>query len=489
MFNVKYDSVDYFLHNAILILSCKILQNDVLYKSMININSVWADILDRLSIRISSAAYETWMMKLEPIFAKENKLILSTPFQNVKKTVEKSYLPDIKQAMNEARSVFNDVEIILDEQKEEYLKRAKEHEERLIFNNNDSKNKEEPSQFIKHLTFDNFVVGSSNQYAAAAAMSIADAPGKVANPLFIYGGVGLGKTHLLHAIGNSIIKNTPNLKILYVTAESFTNELIYSIRNAANAELNKEFREKYRNTNVLMIDDIQFFIGKTSTQEALFHIFNELYNNEKQIILSSDRPIKELVLLEERLTSRFASGIVANIEPPSLETRIAILQKKAMYHKYKLSDEILRYIAEKGNTNIRVLEGMLRNVIFYGKLNNKPIDDLNVVKEALKDFTSENNDTFTVANIIDATCNYFNISKNDIIGKKKSKEIVNPRQIAVYIITEMLPAVPLATIGQALGNRDHTTIIHARNKITEDIKNNQMLKIQINDIKGLILHK
>ncbi|MGI6701960.1 MAG: chromosomal replication initiator protein DnaA [Christensenellales bacterium] len=455
---------------------------------MININTVWADILDRLSVRISSAAYETWMMKLEPIFAKENKLILSTPFLNVKKTVEKSYLSDIKQAMNEARSVFNDLEIILDNQKEEYLSRAKENEESLIFNNSDRNNKE-TAQFIKHLTFDNFVVGSSNQYAAAAAMSVADNPGAAANPLFIYGGVGLGKTHLLHAIGNTISKNKPKLRIIYVTAESFTNELIYSIRNAANAELNKEFREKYRNTDVLMIDDIQFFIGKTSTQEALFHIFNDLHRQDKQIILSSDRPIKELIHLEERLSSRFASGIVANIEPPSLETRIAILQKKAMFYKFNLSDEVLRYIAEKGNTNIRILEGMLRNVIFYGKLNNKSVNDINTVKEALKDYTTDNNDIVTVSNIIEATCTYFNISSNDIIGKKKSKEIVYPRQIAIYIITEMLSTVPLVSIGQAFGNRDHTTIIHARNKITEELKTNTKLKVQVNDIKNLVLRK
>ena len=320
-------------------------------------------------------------------------------------------------------------------------------------------------------------------------MSVADNPGAAANPLFIYGGVGHGKTHLLHAIGNTRSKNKPKLRIIYVTAESFTNELIYSIRNAANAELNKEFREKYRNTDVLMIDDIQFFIGKTSTQEALFHIFNDLHRQDKQIILSSDRPIKELIHLEERLSSRFASGIVANIEPPSLETRIAILQKKAMFYKFNLSDEVLRYIAEKGNTNIRILEGMLRNVIFYGKLNNKSVNDINTVKEALKDYTTDNNDIVTVSNIIEATCTYFNISSNDIIGKKKSKEIVYPRQIAIYIITEMLSTVPLVSIGQAFGNRDHTTIIHARNKITEELKTNTKLKVQVNDIKNLVLRK
>lgn len=459
------------------------------YIPMININSVWADILDRLSIRISSAAYETWMMKLEPIFAKENCLVLSAPYQSVKRTVEKTYINDILVAMKEARSIFNEVEIITEDNKEEYLERAKQNEKNLILSEDINRNKDQPSQFIKHCTFDNFVVGSSNQYAAAAAMSVAETPGTVANPLFIYGGVGLGKTHLLHAIGNTILQNTPNTKILYVTAEGFTNELIYSIRNAANAELNKEFREKYRNCDVLMIDDIQFFIGKTSTQEALFHIFNVLYNNEKQIILSSDRPIKELVHLEERLTSRFASGIVANIEPPSLETRIAILQKKAMFYKYQLSDEVLRYIAEKGTSNIRELEGMLKNVIFYSKLNNRACDDISFIKEALKDYSKDNNETVTVSNIIDATTTYFNISRIDIIGKKKNKELVGPRQIAIYIITEMLPTVPLASIGQTFGNRDHTTIIHARNKITEQIKTDNKIKIQINDIKSLVLRK
>lgn len=460
------------------------------YIPMININAVWADILDRLSIRISSAAYETWMLKLEPIFAIDNKLILAAPYHSIKNTVEKTYLKDILEAMGEVRPTnFTEVEIILSSSKEEYIKRAKEKEESLILSLEEAKTKDTTSQFIKQCTFDNFVVGSSNQYAAAAAMSVADCPGTVANPLFIYGGVGLGKTHLLNAIGNSLKQAQPNLKIIYVTAESFTNELIYSIRNGSNAELNKEFREKYRNLDILMIDDIQFLIGKTSTQEALFHIFNVLYNSEKQIILSSDRPIKELIHLEERLTSRFASGIVANIEPPSLETRIAILQKKAMYYKFKLSDDVLRYIAEKGNTNIRILEGMLRNVIFYAKLNNKSCDDINFVKEALKDFSNESKDIVTVSNIIEATCTYFNLSNNDIIGKKKSKEIVFPRQIAIYIITDMLSGVPLASIGQTFGNRDHTTIIHARNKISEQLKTDSKLKIQLTDIKNLVLRK
>jgi chromosomal replication initiator protein len=454
---------------------------------MININSVWSDILERLSVRISSAAYETWMMKLEPIFAKENRLILSTPYQNVKKTVEKTYINDILGAMKEARSVFNEVEIILDDQKEDYLSRAKDNEEKLIISESDSKSKDSVSPFIKNLTFENFVVGGSNQYAAAAAMAVADAPGTATNPLFIYGGVGLGKTHLLHAIGNAIRNKRPDLRIIYVTAESFTNELIYSIRNSANAELNKEFREKYRNCDVLMIDDIQFFINKTSTQESLFHIFNILYNNEKQIVLSSDRPVKELVPLEERLTSRFGSGIIANIEPPSIETKIAILQKKAMHNKFTISEEVIRYIAEKNTTNIRELEAMLKNVIFYSKLKNKPVDSVAFVKEALKDFESENTETVTIANITDAVCTYFNVSKGDIIGKKKNKEIVYPRQIAVYIITEMLPAVPLMSIGQAFGNRDHTTIIHARNKIAEEMKTDNKTRVQVNDIKSLVL--
>ncbi len=204
-------------------------------------------------------------------------------------------------------------------------------------------------------------------------------------------------------------------------------------------------------------------------------------------MLSSDRPVKELVPLEERLTSRFGSGIIANIEPPSIETKIAILQKKAMHNKFTISEEVIRYIAEKNTTNIRELEAMLKNVIFYSKLKNKPVDSVAFVKEALKDFESENTETVTIANITDAVCTYFNVSKGDIIGKKKNKEIVYPRQIAVYIITEMLPAVPLMSIGQAFGNRDHTTIIHARNKIAEEMKTDNKTRVQVNDIKSLVL--
>ena len=300
---------------------------------------------------------------------------------------------------------------------------------------------------------------------------------------------GLGKTHILHAIGNEILRNNPNLKVYYTTAENFTNDLIYSIRNSNNTELTRQFREKYRNLDVLMIDDVQFLAGKTSSQESLFHVFNDLYTAEKQIILSSDRPIKELNYLEDRLTSRFASGVVADIQPPSFETRVAILQKKAYHYKIDVTPEVINYLAEKEKYNVRLLEGMLKTVGYFASLNNRSANSVEFVKEALRDSSNNQESDVTIQKIVDVTCDYFGVKTQDVCGKKKTKELVEPRQLAMYLITVILPEIPLASIGQFFGGRDHTTVIHARDKMQAQITESEGFKKKAEDIKNLIYNK
>ena len=275
------------------------------------------------------------------------------------------------------------------------------------------------------------------------------------------------------------------VKIIYCTTEQFVNDFIDSIKNNKDNEQNRRFREKYRNVDLLMLDDIQFLAGKTGTQEALFHTFNDLYQFKKQIILSSDRHPKELTFLEERLQSRFASGLTVDISTPDLETRIAILQKKALFKNVNLPIEVVYFIAEKIDSNIRELEGALQKVIFYCQLLGKEPDNIDIIKEALKDDIDVTTHILSLDTIVDATCSYFNVKKQDIIGKKKLKPIVNARQIAIYLIYDIL-GVPLATIGSYFGGKDHTTIIYARDKIEDIIKTDNLVANQIKDIKNMI---
>jgi chromosomal replication initiator protein len=331
-------------------------------------------------------------------------------------------------------------------------------------------------------------VGSSNEFAAAAAKAVADCPGTKFNPLFIYGGVGLGKTHMMHAIGNYIQKNKPQIKVLYVSTNSFLNEYLDVIRQSNNSELNRKFREKYRLVDVLMLDDIQYTAGKDGVQEAIFHIFNDLHHMNKQIIFSSDRPPKDIAHLSERLRTRFTWGLTVDIQPPDLETRIAILEEKAKQEGFFLTPEVAHFIAENAESNVRDMEGLLNKVIFYSSLSGHPVSTVAAAREALKDIIDVPRDTIDANDIIFFTCKYFNISTADITGKKKNKEIVEPRMIAIYLITEML-SLPLVTIGGYFGGRDHTTVIHARDKIAEGLKTNPKLRIQLQDIKDMLLHR
>ena len=341
-----------------------------------------------------------------------------------------------------------------------------------------SKNKKisSPSEDLGNLnpryTFDTFVVGPTNKMAHAVSVAVAESPGGSYNPLFLYGGAGLGKTHLMHSIAHHIINNRKDLRVLYVTSEKFTNELIDSLKH----DKNKEFRDKYRNIDVLLIDDIQFIIGKESTQEEFFHTFNELHEAKKQIVISSDKHPREISTLEERLRSRFEWGITADIQPPDYETRMAILKKRAELEHLEIETEVMQYVATNITSNIRELEGALNKIYVFANLEKRPVN-LSLAEEALKD-TIETQKEITPESIMDVVAEHYNITVSDILSRKKNKEIATPRQICMYLIRKYTNS-SLQVIGKAMGNRDHTTIIHGYEKISDLLDRDEHLKANV----------
>ncbi len=330
-------------------------------------------------------------------------------------------------------------------------------------------------------TFDTFVVGSNNKFAHAAALAVAESPGKMYNPLFIHGGAGLGKTHLMHSIAHFILNQNEKAKVLYVTSETFTNELIDAIRNKNNTAITS-FREKYRSVDVLLIDDIQFIIGKEATQEEFFHTFNDLHDNKKQVILSSDKPPKEIETLEARLRSRFEWGLLVDISTPDYETRVAILKKKEESDGYNIGDEVIKYVASNIKSNIRELEGALNKLIASSRLENREIT-VEMAEEVLKDIISpDESREITPELIINTVAEHFHLQSSDIIGSKRSSDIVLPRQIAMYLCRNLID-VPLTSIGSYLGKRDHSTVIHGINKIEQEIAKSSQMADTVDVIK------
>ena len=441
-----------------------------------NINSIWSDTLNSLKNQVSLLSYDLWIKTLEPIDVIDNVLYISATSVNAKNRIIKLHFDQIKNTITSLSNEIKDLVVLDPYEKTDYFERLKRENENIIAQTKKVNN------FNKKYTFDNFVVGNSNKYVFAAAIGVAEHPGKI-NPLFIYGGTGLGKTHLLHAIGNYLEEHNPELNVLYVTCEKFVNDYIESMKNGGN-HYNSNFREKYRSVDVLMVDDIQIISKHTGTQEEFFHTFNDLYQNNKQIIIVSDRPPKEIPTLQERLVSRFSMGFMQDIQTPDFETRVAILQKKAETEKFVVNNDVINYIAENFDTNIRELEGILGKVHFYAILHMKEVADLDDVRESLKDHVSSTKQNLTTDRIIDCVCKYFNVSRTDLLGKKKNKEIVEPRQICMYIILEML-ALPLTSVGQIFGGKDHTTVIHAREKVSEMIKDSNRIKIAVDDIKSM----
>ncbi len=431
---------------------------------------------------ISDISYHTWLEPLTPYSYENNTVTVIVPEQTFLKFVNKKYGLILKVTISEFIGQECEINFKVKEQVEDMEDRGPQ----LIANPKMpvSPDAIQSANLNPKYTFDTFVVGSNNNLAHAAALAVAESPGEIYNPLFIYGGVGLGKTHLMHAIAHFILKNDPKAKILYVTSETFTNELIDAIRNKNNITTT-EFREKYRNNDVLLIDDIQFIIGKESTQEEFFHTFNTLYESKKQIIISSDKPPKEIETLEERLRSRFEWGLTVDIQSPDYETRMAILRKKEEMEGYNIDNEVIKYIATNVKSNIRELEGALTKIVALSRLNKCDIT-LQLAEEALKDIISPGSQREVTAELIlQIVADHFGLTPLDITSQRRSKEIVYPRQITMYLCRSMMD-IPLQSIGKVLGGRDHTTIIHGCEKIAADLKKDDSLKNTIEILKKKI---
>lgn len=445
----------------------------------------WEEILLYIKeeYEITDVSYKTWLLPLTPYSVDKDILTIIVPDDIFLNYVKKKYELLLKVTVEEITGFPCEIQFILPDQVREKQEPAGK---KLIQNTNGTVSQLaiQNANLNPRYTFDTFVVGKNNNLAHAASLAVAESPGEIYNPLFIYGGVGLGKTHLMHSIAHFILKNNPSSKILYVTSEKFTNELIDAIRNKNNISTT-EFREKYRNNDVLLIDDIQFIIGKESTQEEFFHTFNALYEAKKQIIISSDRPPKEIETLEERLRSRFEWGLTVDIQPPDYETRMAILRKKEELEGYNIDNEVIKYIASNVKSNIRELEGALTKIVAFSKLNKREINTA-LAEEALKDLISPNSVTeVTPELIIKVVSEHFGITPGDIVAQKRSKELVFARQIAMYLCGNMTNE-SLQNIGKALGGRDHTTIIHGTKKIVSTLEKDETLRNTIDILKKKI---
>ncbi len=439
----------------------------------------WQEMLPKIETEVTTIAFDLWIKTLEPLDVEDDKLILLAPTETSRDTINRTLRPIITRILTSINPLLADITLLIPSEVEEMggdlaemIEKEEKHEEPAP--------KLDAMLINPRYTFDNFVVGECNRFAVAAARAVAEDPGENYNPLFIYGGSGLGKTHIMHAIGNYIRKHNRYLKVLYVSSEKFLNEFVASIRTGS-----VDFREKYRSVDVLMIDDIQFIKGKDRTQEELFHTFNDLYQSKKQIILTSDRPPKEIPDIEDRLRTRFEWGLIADVQPPELETRIAILQKKAQMQKYNVPEEVLNYMAQRSESNIREMESLLNKVILLAKLYNKPIT-VDLATEACKDYTKPSEEALTAEDIIEATLKlYPGVTKEELLGKKRDKEIVEPRMICIYLIAELLP-LPLTSIGAIMGGRDHTTIMHSKSKVTGLIAKDERIKAKVNDIRNMV---
>lgn len=432
------------------------------------IREKWDDILKAMKeeYEIQNISFNTWILPLKLYAVEDSTVYVTAPMENMGiNYIEKKYLVPLKVTIGEIVGEELDVKLISD-------KDAKTHKEEIYKLNaraNVSGSAEAVNMGLKpNYTFETFVVGNNNNLAHAAALAVAETPGHVYNPLFIYGGAGLGKTHLMQAIAHFIMQNNPDLKVLYVTSETFTNELIESLKNQKMT--NQEFRNKYRNIDVLLIDDIQFIIGKESTQEEFFHTFNALYDANKQIVISSDKPPKEMETLTERLRTRFEMGLTADIQIPTYETKMAILNKKSEAEGYNIPDDVKDYVATHIKSSIRELEGALTKLVAFSTLSHQPLT-VEFAEDTLKDLISpEDKREVTPELIIQIVADHFNLTPEDIISQKRNAEISKPRQIAMYLCRTMTDT-PLEQIGRYFGNRDHTTILHGYRKVNKEVTN------------------
>lgn len=434
---------------------------------------IWQAALGELEISLSKANFTTWFKNTLLLSAEDGIFAISVPNAFTKEWLQNKYHDQIVEALN---NVAKDVKKVVYQ-----VGQPVTANESVVLVAQTKKQPIANGQFNSKYTFETFIVGNSNKLAAAAAQAVAKSPGKTYNPLFIYGGVGLGKTHLMQAIGHDILKNSPKQKIIYVSCERFTNDFIQSISSGKV----EKFKETYRNVDILLIDDIQFLAGKEGTQEEFFHTFNTLHQEDKQIVISSDRPPKAIPTLEERLRSRFEWGMIVDIQPPDFETRIAILETKSKEKGYKINSEVLGYIAKNIQYNIRELEGALNRVMVYCQFN-----DLNPTLEIASDILSEilatpKKQSVSCEKVVEIVAGFYNLKINEIKGIKRNKELVLPRQISMFLMREEI-GQSFPKIAQVLGGKDHTTIMYGYKKLKKEISENENLRHEISLIKERI---
>lgn len=441
------------------------------------LSELWDKTTNIIKSESTELGFNTWINPIKPVSLSQDTLYLSVPASINKQVLESRYKDLLSNAVKLVFSKKYEISISLDSEEPPEASKNSINEPSLSEREKSSRDEIPSTSLNPKYVFESFVVGNSNRFAHAASLAVAEAPAKAYNPLFLYGGVGLGKTHLMHAIGHYTQNNNPSARIEYVTSEKFTNELINSIKD----DKNVDFRNKYRNVDVLLIDDIQFIAGKERTQEEFFHTFNTLHEANKQIIISSDRPPKEIPTLEDRLRSRFEWGLIADIQPPDFETRIAILKKKADLEGLDISNDVMVYIANKIVANIRELEGALIRIVAYSSLTNAEVS-VDLASEALKDIISNKTSKQITVNLIqDVVGSYYNLRIDDFKSKRRTKNVAYPRQIAMYIARN-LTDLSLPKIGEEFGGRDHTTVIHAYEKITNLLDKDETLKQTIDEL-------
>ncbi|MBS4022087.1 MAG: chromosomal replication initiator protein DnaA [Dethiobacter sp.] len=442
------------------------------------LQEIWQATLSEVEKQLSKPSFETWLKTTRPLSLTDSTLIISVPNDFTKDWLVTRYAGMLKKALQDVCNSDYDIHFVtprINGDSEEETPSTTVSMPRVQHFTSSVTNS---SWLNPKYTFDTFVIGGSNRFAHAASLAVSEAPARAYNPLFIYGGVGLGKTHLMHAIGHFVLEHSPANRVVYISSEKFTNEFINAIRD--NRTL--DFRNKYRSVDILLVDDIQFLAGKEQTQEEFFHTFNALHENNKQIIISSDRPPKEIPTLEDRLRSRFEWGLITDIQIPDLETRIAILRKKAVLENISISNDVLLYIADKIVNNIRELEGAFIRVIAFSSLTSHKIT-LSLAEEALKDIISRQNKKklITIDNIQKQTALHFSLKQDELKAKKRTKNVSFPRHIAMYLSRELTDA-SLPKIGEEFGGRDHTTVMHAHKKIITDIRTDNDLKTLVEQI-------
>ncbi|MCG7337747.1 chromosomal replication initiator protein DnaA [Staphylococcus sp. ACRSN] len=446
-------------------------------------HEIWEKVLTLAQEKVSYPSYQTFLKdtKLHSLENDEAVIVIDDPF--VANWLKSHYVEIIQTALYEAigheiMPVFYSEDELENMKSDADQNKNQPQQPKDTYNSGVDEARIGDEQFNMHNTFETFVIGPGNRFPHAASLAVAEAPAQAYNPLFIYGGVGLGKTHLMHAIGHYVLANNPNAKVIYTSSEKFTNEFIKSIRD----NKTEQFREKYRNIDVLLIDDIQFIQNKEQTQEEFFHTFNELHQANKQIVISSDRPPKEIAKLEDRLRSRFEWGLIVDITPPDYETRMAILHKKIEEENLNIPSEALTYIANQIQSNIRELEGALTRVLAFSKLQGQPITT-ELTAAALKDIIqAPKSKKITIQDIQKIVGQYYSVKIEDFSAKKRTKSIAYPRQIAMYLSRE-LTDFSLPKIGEEFGGRDHTTVIHAHEKILKDIKNDPTFKQEVENLE------